>query len=164
MALLKLVNRIGHDEDGGSLLEFAASATVLFLVMFGFMEFSRAIYINHFVSYAATEGARYASLRGSTYTGACASPAAFSCAATSANITTFVQKMAPAGVLPSAVVVTTTWSGKTPAGVACRAATGTNSPGCVVQVKVNYSFAFVLPFISKTPLTLSSTAAYAISQ
>ena len=164
MALYSELARIKSDESGGSLLEFAVSAMLLLTVMFGFVEYARAIYTDHFVSYAATEAARYASLRGSTYTTTCASVATFSCAATSANITTFVQKMAPAGVAASSLTATTTWSGKTPAGVACRAATGTNSPGCVVQVKVICSFAFVLPFISRTNLALTSTAAYAISQ
>ena len=159
-----VLRNIQDDESGGSLLEFAASAMLLLTVIFGFMEYSRAIYTDHFVSYAAAEAARYASLRGSTYTVACASVSTFSCAATSANVNTFVQKMAPAGVTASSLTATTTWSGKTPAGVACRAATGTNSPGCVVQVKVVCSFAFVLPFLSRTNLALTSTAAYAISQ
>ena len=68
MVFYRELTKIKNDESGASLLEFAASAMLLLTVMLGFMEYSRAIYTDHFVSYAATEAARYASLRGSTYT------------------------------------------------------------------------------------------------
>jgi len=152
------------DETGGTLLEFAITTSLLMMIIFGVLDCSRALYFDHYVSYSAEEAARYAMVRGSTWNGAtCSATTTESCTATAANLTSFVQSITPMGN-SSDLTVATTWTGKTPAGSTCSNQNGNNSPGCVVQVKVSYSFNFVLPFLPKNTILLTSTSAVAITQ
>ena len=47
-----------RDEDGGSLVEFALVAPILFLVLFGIIEFAIVLYDKAMITNAAREGAR----------------------------------------------------------------------------------------------------------
>ncbi|MGQ9553342.1 MAG: TadE/TadG family type IV pilus assembly protein [Anaerolineae bacterium] len=49
----------GSNERGQSLVEFALGAIVFFLIVFGILDFGRAIYAYSVVASAAREGARY---------------------------------------------------------------------------------------------------------
>jgi Flp pilus assembly protein TadG len=153
-------------QAGGTLVEFAVASVLLFTVVFGILDCSRALYANHYVSYSAAEAARYAMVRGSTWNNAaCSTIATESCTATSSNITTLVQSIAPVGIDASKnLTVSATWSGTTPTGAVCNAKGVNNSPGCVVQVKVTYNFGFVLPFLPSNALLMKSTAATVITQ
>jgi Flp pilus assembly protein TadG len=152
------------DETGGTLVEFAITTSLLLMIIFGVLDCSRALYFDHYVSYSAEEAARYAMARGSTWGGAvCSTTTTESCTATTANVTSFVQSITPMGN-SSYLSVATTWTGKTPAGSTCTNQNGNNSPGCVVQVKVSYNFNFVLPFLPKNTLLLTSTSAVGVSQ
>jgi Flp pilus assembly protein TadG len=144
------------------------------------MDFSRALYAYHFVSYAAREATRYASVRGSTYSTACNPPTlASNCNATASAITSYVQSLVSSGIYvngnatgPSTagyLAVTTTWPGTAGSGItstACSTSNGkTNNPGCAVQVEVQYTYGFSLPFLSKlTAMQISSTSEFLISQ
>lgn len=146
-------------EEGSVLVEFAMSLSILLAMVFGIMEFSRALYAYRFMAYAATEATRYAVVRGTTFAGStCVSPTTFDCDATSANLTSYVQGLAPPGMTPSAINVTTTWPGTTPTGVTCANGAGNNSPSCVVKVVVTYVFSFVMPFLPMSTLTFSATS------
>jgi Flp pilus assembly protein TadG len=153
-------------EEGGTLVEAAVSMTMLMMIIFGIMDCSRALYVDHYVRYTAEEAVRYAMVRGSTWNNAsCTTPAAFSCTATSDNIKARVTSVMPAGIdTTNSLAVVTTWSGNTPTGVACSVTNGANSPGCVVQVKVSYNFNFILPFLPANAMVLGSTAAAVITQ
>ncbi|MGH9775086.1 MAG: TadE/TadG family type IV pilus assembly protein [Candidatus Acidiferrales bacterium] len=132
-------------ERGGTLIEFALVLTVLFMFMFGIIDLSRALYAYHFVGDAAREGVRFAMVRGSS----CKSyPSA--CPASAADVQNSVKNV-PEGIDPTAVTVTTTW-------------TPNNNPGSVVNVKVQYSFKFILPFLPKSVLTMTSASQSVISQ
>jgi Flp pilus assembly protein TadG len=174
-------------EQGSALVEFSAVVTVVLMAMFGIMDFSRAMYAYHFVSNAAREATRYASVRGSTYSStSCTNPppVAYACRATQANITSYVQGIVPSGIYvssantscaaPTAVGqlnVCTTWPGTAPPGStgACNAtspsSTGDN-PGCLVKIQVQYLYGFTLPFVSKSvsSMNISSTSDMVISQ
>ena len=131
-------NRQHHflqDERGGELIEFAIAALLFFSLLFGIMEFGRAIWIYGTTAHAAREGARYAIVRG----------AESGRAASASDVATYVQ-----GVL---------------AGMQCSPANTTwspdNKPGSVVTVQVNCPFSpayAVLPAI-----TLTSTSKMVIS-
>ena len=153
-------------EDGGTLVEAAVSMTLLMMVIFGIMDCSRALYVDHYVRYTAEEAVRYAMVRGSTWNNApCTTTMTFSCSATATNIQAEVASTMPAGIdSGNNLTVTTTWTGLTPTGAACSVANGANSPGCMVNVKVSYNFNFVLPFLPANALVFSSTAASPISQ
>jgi len=154
-------------ERGSVLVEFAVVFIVAMTFLFGILDFSRFVYVYHFVSGAAREGARYAIVRGSTYgSAACASTTTFACNATAANVTSFVQAITPPGISTSSLTVTTTWPGTAPSGAAtaCSAGSGANSPGCLVQVKVTYPYKFMFPFLPKSTYTITSTSAMVVLQ
>jgi Flp pilus assembly protein TadG len=151
--------RLTADESGSNLVEFAITLTILLTAIFGVLDFSRAIYAEHFVGGAAKDATRYAMVRGSTYSGtACATYASFNCVASSANVTSLVMSTVPQGMTAANVSVTTNWPGTLPTGAACDSVNGANSPTCVVTVHVSYPFKFMLPFLPKTTLTLSSSS------
>ncbi len=139
------VSRSATRERGSTLVEFAVVLTVLFMFLFGVMDFARALYAYHFVGDAAREGARYAIVRGSS----CNSWVT-ACPAAASDIQTYLRNV-PLGIKSSAVTVTTTW-------------TPNNNPGSTVNVKVQYSFNFILPFLSKSAFTMSSASQMVISQ
>jgi Flp pilus assembly protein TadG len=153
-------------EEGGTLVESALTLTLLMMIIFGIMDCSRALYVDHYVRYTAEEAVRYAMVRGSSWNNAsCSTPATFSCEATAANIQAQVASVMPAGIdSGSNLAVATNWSGLTATGAACSVVNGANSPGCMVQVKVSYNFNFVLPFLPRNLLVLSSSSSAPISQ
>ena len=67
------------NERGSALWEFAFVLTVMLTLIFGVMEFSQVMYAYHFVSNAAREATRYASVRGSTFAAAPFGPYAAPC-------------------------------------------------------------------------------------
>ena len=167
-------SKVRERERGSTLLEFALVITVLLTLIFGIIDFSRAIYAYHFVSNAAREATRYASVRGS----ACNTWAA-ACPAASTDVTSYVQSIVSSGIYVSSVTtgtppntagalgVTTTWPATTGSGVTCLSGgqTKTNYPGCIVTVKVQYSYGFTLPYLaSLSKISMSSTSKFVISQ
>ena len=159
-----LLSSLARGETGSSLVEFALSVSLLLTVVFGIMGLSLAAYADHFVAIAAQAAARYASVRGSSWSTTCASATATSCVANAGSVQTYVQSITPNGVSYSNITVNATWPGTTPAGGACYAVSGSNSPGCMVQVKVKYLFSFAMPFMPTGALSLSSTGALPITQ
>jgi len=156
-------------ERGSTLAEYAIVLVVLLTFLLGIMDFSRFLYTYHFVSEVAREGTRYAVVRGSTFgSTACAFTSSFACNATAANVQSYVQGLAPPGIAPGSLTVTTTWPGTAPAGAAtaCPTTSGNNSPGCLVQVVVSYPFKFLFPFMPKSSSTwtVSSTSVMTILQ
>jgi Flp pilus assembly protein TadG len=151
--------KVLNDEAGSELVETALCVPILFLVIFGLIYFSFALYADHFVATAAKEAARYAVVRGSTWNGAsCQSTSNYNCTATSADISNFVSAELPLGLSSSNLTVSSTWPGTTNAGAACDTQNGDNSPNCQVNVQVNYSFTFPLPFVNQGAIPLKSTA------
>jgi len=167
MLSLQHLRAFGRSDRGSALVEFSVSAIFLFLVMFGLMEIARALYVANFISNAAPEAIRYAIVRGSTWNAApCNSITTSQCTATAANVSSYLDSLAPIGVLTSSdyLTVATTWPGTTPSGASCSPQGVKNAPGCVVQVNVKYSFGFILPLMPNQNLALTSTSAMAISQ
>ncbi len=150
---------------GSSLIEFALTVSILLMMIFGIMDFSRAIYVNHFLANTAREATRYAMVRGSSWRGAvCSTVTSFGCTASATNVAAYVSVLAPNGVDPASIVTTTTWPGTDVNGAGCAVAGALNSPGCTVRVRLTYSFAFALPFLPKNALLLSSTSQVTIAQ
>ena len=166
VSIRSVLSRLMRQDSGSALVEFTASAILLFTLIFGIMEFSRAVYVDHFLANAAQEGARYAMVRGDSWSSACASYTTSSCMASSSNVTSFVQSLASAGVTKSNLTVNTSWPGTNAAGASCitNSSVPTNAAGCVVAVTVTYAFSFVSPLIPQKTLSLSSTAQVTIVQ
>lgn len=129
-ALGTRVLTLRRNERGSQLTEFAFVAILLFMLVFGIMEFGRAIWMYDTVAHAAREGARYAIVRG----------AESGQTATAGDVQTYVQTRATG---MTAVTVTTTWEPD-------------NNPGSVVQVRVDTLFQPVVPFLPATTLTSTS--------
>lgn len=146
------------------MVEFAAAALLLFTVLFGILECSRAIYIDLFLANTSRQAMRYASVRGASWPSSCTSAASFRCAASSANVTSYVQSIASAGITTSLLTVTTTWPGTDAAGATCTTSSTYNVAGCVVMVRITYAFTFASPLLPKTLLRLTSTSEGTIAQ
>ncbi|MGH9943141.1 MAG: TadE/TadG family type IV pilus assembly protein [Pyrinomonadaceae bacterium] len=121
-------------ERGAYLVEFAVASLVFFLMLFGVMEFGRAIWAYNSMAHAAREGARYAIVRGSES----------GRAASTTDVEAYVRDRAGLNTAQ----VTTTW-------------VPDNKPGSEVQVSVRYNFQPALPFIPS--MVLSSTSRMMIS-
>jgi Flp pilus assembly protein TadG len=160
--LIDVLARLGSEDGGSEIVEFAFSICLwmmgAFLVMYG----SFALYAAHFVANAAEEAARFAIVRGSSWNGASCASSSFDCTASSTDIRNYVVRMLPPGLSPSNLSVSTSWPGKTSTGGTCDSEDGANSPNCAVQVTVGYSFNFSLPFLPRTTLPLSSSSSMTI--
>ena len=159
-----VVTAQAHDEAGATTLEFAIVLSLLLICVLGIMVSSLALYANHFVTDAAKEATRYAMVRGSSWSTSCATYSSFSCEASSSNVTSFVNAIAPPGISQSNITVTTTWPGTDPTGATCDTANGTNSPACVVNVRVQYSFNVLLPFVPIATIKMSGVSSEVITQ
>ena len=136
--VLRCRGRTGlRDERGAELIEFALVSILFFTLVFGIMEFGRAIWIFNTVAHVAREGARYAIVRGSD-SGRTAEPV---------DIENFINIVA-AGMTD--LVVTTTWDDPS------------KDPGTVVQVRVDKAFEPALPLVP-LDFTLSSTSRMVIA-
>jgi Flp pilus assembly protein TadG len=176
-------------ERGSALVEFAVVLTVFLTLLFAIMGFSQAVSAYHFVSNAAREATRYASVRGTTFASNCSVTPPYSvqynCKANDpggADVALYVNSIVPSGMSVSGAAaascanpgvgqlnVCVSWPGTAPAGAAgaCPSnPSGGNNPGCLVKVQVQYTYGFTLPFVSKdvSSITMSSTSETVIQQ
>jgi Flp pilus assembly protein TadG len=152
-------------EEGNSIVEFALCVMIVLASIFGVIYFSMALYADHFVADAAKGAARYAMVRGSTWSNtACATTSSTECVATSTDVKNFVEGTIPPGLSLSNLTVTTTWPGVDATAEACDTVNGSNSPSCVVKVDVSYSFSFPLPFARQNAINLQSSSTLPISE
>jgi Flp pilus assembly protein TadG len=159
--LLSVVN----DETGSTILEFSLSCMIVIVCILAILDFSRVMYIDHYVANSAREATRYAMVRGSTWSGtACTTVATFSCDATVNDVNSFVTSITPNGMNLANLTIQTSWSGQTASNMPCDTAQGSNSPNCVVTVEIKYPFNFFTPFLLGTQLNLTSTSSVTISQ
>jgi hypothetical protein len=153
-------------ERGATLLEFAFVLVITLVLLFGMIDFARALYSFHFVSEAAQEGTRFASVRGAN----CSTDAA-PCPAQLDDIQTFVMQLVPQGIDSSQVTVNPTWTN--PNNLPMCGPPPNVYPGCGVQVQVQYNFNFIFPFsfynsspvsFQATQITMASTSQRIISR
>lgn len=165
------------------MVEFALVLATLFLMMFGIMDFSRAMYAYHFISNAARDATRFASVRGS----ACKTATVTPCPAAALDVTNYVYGIIPAGLAVTSTAgssttcqtgrpttsytlwVCATWPGAAETGTltsSCVTTNGVNSPGCPVKVTVQYQYGFSLPFVVNdiSSIDMTSTSEVIISQ
>jgi Flp pilus assembly protein TadG len=140
-------------ERGSSLPETALVMGVLLLMLFGIIDFGRAMYTYAFVAQLAREGARWAIVRGSQCT------LIDHCNAQVSDIQTYVRSLSEGATNPNNITVTspgTHWT--------CPAWLSGHAPGCTVVVVVNYPFSFIFPGIPVGSISMSSTSQMVISQ
>ncbi|WP_047491804.1 TadE/TadG family type IV pilus assembly protein [Terriglobus sp. TAA 43] len=154
-----------REETGNTLLETALCLSVVLLVILGIMECSLAVYTEHYVESAAASGARYAMVRGGTYSGiSCGAATSYYCQAGTSDILNYIKANAAPGIKVSNLSVTASWPGTAGTSSACDTAQGSNSPGCLVTVTVSYPFTFMLPIPLHKGITLLASRSTIISQ
>jgi Flp pilus assembly protein TadG len=122
-------------------VEFALGFVLRFSIIFGIIDFGRALYAYDAISDAARIGTRYAIVRGASSN----SPV------TASTVAWYVANNCCAGLDPNAITVTTTWSPN-------------NQAGSTVTVQVNYTLTFMTPLLPTWSVPMSATSAMVISQ
>lgn len=150
-----------RSQGGNYLMEMGLCLTVLFLMMFGIIEYSQITYANNFCAFAAQQGARYASIRGSGSSNplpTSPSPCGGSCTNASSGdpTTTYIQGLA-VGLNTNNLTVATSWSSSTGNG---------NAAGGTVTVKVTYGYNPLLTVVAPLPSTfyLNSSSTMTVLQ
>jgi Flp pilus assembly protein TadG len=120
---------------GEALIEMGLCMMVLLVLIFGMFQFSQVAFANNFCAFAAQQGARYASLRGSSSINALPTsqtPCGTSCTneASGDPLTAYIKTLA-VGLNPSNLTVATTWTSSTGNG---------NAAGGTVTVTVTYPY------------------------
>jgi Flp pilus assembly protein TadG len=150
---------IGADpERGSTLVEFGLVLIMMFAILFGIIDFGRALYTYHFVTNAAREGTRYAIVRGANCNNTTGQLGV--CPAYASDVTTYVQNLAVGiGIDKNSLFVTPTWSAPSYSASNCTVNQQTglyDNPGCVVQVNVQYAFKFIFPLMPTTTCQVGS--------
>jgi Flp pilus assembly protein TadG len=151
---MRRVKSLASDEDGAELVEFALSATILFAMIFGIIQFSLLMFAGNFVAIAAQQGTRYAMVRGSDWTIPCAAVSSYDCEVnTPTMVQNYILSQPHPGLNLKASNITVTWPTTTASGATCVQ----YSQGCQVEVKVSYPFKLSIPLFSASfPLTSTS--------
>lgn len=146
-------------QRGATSFEFAMVAVITLVIIFGMIDFARALYSYHFVTTAAREAARYVSVRGYL-----CSPSVTDCGV-SIDVDAFAKAIAPQGIDKNQVDATLTSVPNVPPMPVCTPTP--NYPGCSFQVTATYNFSWIFPtsFYGLTPvnfrpgtIAMSSTA------
>jgi Flp pilus assembly protein TadG len=145
--------RSGAKAQRGSVL-FEQALTLVFLltVMFGIIDCARMLYAYHYVSHAAREATRWASVRSSTSRTLPHS--------SQGAIQGMVSHVPGMGLDSSKITATVNYLSPPNGSPSCPA----NQPGCVVQVQVKYDYKFFFPFLPSDAVTMQSTSEMVISQ
>jgi Flp pilus assembly protein TadG len=133
-----------HDlrgERGETLVEFALSAVVLFMTLFGIVQFGLAVWQYNMVANLAQEGARFAAVHGK----ASKSPAS------ATDVRTYVNSRSVMGAFASTDIDVT----PVPSGAA---------KGATITVTVRRSFALFTPIVRTGSLALRGSAQMIVAQ
>jgi Flp pilus assembly protein TadG len=159
-------------EEGASLAEMAISCSLLFAMMFGFIQFSFVFYAYHFAADAAREGARYAMVRQANCVNNklsyCSPIDHSSLGADNGDIQHFVDLLG--FPFASNLTTNTSWcTGSALNGWTCSTAqTKQNTAaGSLVKVTASYGLNGItisIPFWKSTRIPISSTSAQVIQQ
>lgn len=153
-------------EEGSAMVEFAITASLLFILLFGVMELCWALYSYEAVNTCAREAARYAIVHGS----GCAPPNSAACfddantttLTENTSLETYVHSLSYPG-LNSSTVTVYTLNTFAPGATAC-VSTNCAGAGDQVTVKVQYPFTLAVPFLKSRPINMVGSSTMVISQ
>lgn len=155
---------LSRNSNANTLVEYALTMILFFMMLFGIVEFARALYTYHFVSDAARQATRWAAVNGQTCTddGSCDGVAPMNDGvAQISDIQNYVANLAPPGINSKNITTTPEWTAPTGSPTIC--ATLEKYPGCTVEVTVSYKFNFIAPIVWAKPVTMSSTSEMVIA-
>lgn len=153
-------------EQGSTILEFAFSAVVLFMLLFGVIGVTMAFYTYQVVDEYARDASRYAMVRGNGCSHL-ASGTATSCSISTgstanAALKTYLNHELFPGINGSSLLVSTTYA-KSPGAQQCTI-TNCNGSGDQVTVTVSYPYLYAVPFVPQRSFTMSASSTMTISQ
>lgn len=164
--LLSALRRRARDEQGQSLVEAALSMITLLLLIFAVIESSWAIYSDHYLGNVTHEAARYAIVRGGSWSTACSGYGSSMCTASPTDISNYVASRNFPGIQIQATDVCVQYFSSVPSSTSssCSANSSPNAPGNIVQVTINYPFTLAVPLLPPITWQLSSTSQMVIAQ
>ena len=134
--MLKLLK----NESGSSFIEFGILASIFITLSFAVIDFGRMMWLNNTVEHVATEGARYAAVRGSNKS----SPVDVD------QVTSYVQDRAT-GVPAADMNISVTWSPN-------------NNPGGSVRAVVTCNYEFIIGgMVGLDPVDLNGRSTMIVS-
>lgn len=152
------------------------SMLVMLSLVFGVIEVCWAVYAFHYLGNASHEAARYAIVRGGSWTGTCDGTGAAGsgygssqCQASSADVANFVASRNFPGINLTASDVCVAYYSSVPTNSSqdCIASAGSsvaNSPGDIVQVTITYPFQLAIPGFGDRTWHMMSTSEMVIAQ
>jgi Flp pilus assembly protein TadG len=173
--LLRALRRRARDQRGSALVEVAVTTIPLLMLIFGVIEISLAIYNFHYLANAAHEAARYAIVRGSSWSTGCdGSGSAGSgygssqCTASTNDIANYVANRNFPGISIAASNVCVQYFSSVPSSTSnsCTTSTGTlaNAPGDIVEVRIRVPYQVTIPGLPVYTWNLQSTSQMVIAQ
>lgn len=144
----------GRRQRGSMLVEQALTVLLLVTVMLGTIDFGRALYTYHYVSYIARDATRWASVRSTNSMNG----------SSNGQVQAYVSNVSGMGMDPRKITSATTYIAPPNGTPLCPGGIGNNKPGCIVQVTVNYDYNFFLPFLAGRTFTMSSASQMVITQ
>ncbi len=132
--------RILKDRSGTAAMEFAFVAPTFFFIILGTMDLGRAMMISSTIEHVASDGARYAAVRGSEK----------EFPATATEVETYVKSKAT-GLDTNQLTVSVSWAPN-------------NSEGGLVTVQVTYPYNFLVAgFLPLVPIQIENVARMVIN-
>jgi Flp pilus assembly protein TadG len=164
--------RSRRTQAGSNLVEYAFVLTIFLMMIFGIIDFSRALYSYHYLSNAARDATRWAAVNGYTCNSdsSCNGTGGMNSGPASATqIQTYVTNHIAPALDSTKLTPTATFTHDANSPTICTSAVSglggpyNNYPGCTVTVQVSYDFSFLTPLVSNKTLTLSSTSEMVIA-
>lgn len=138
--VIAALRRCLRDRRGNSLLQFGFIAPIFFMAMMGTIDFGRAMWMSSTLQHIASEGSRFAAVRG----------AGNPTPATVSDVTNFVRGRA-VGLDPATLNINITWSPD-------------NTSGSTVTVQVDYPYEYLMiGFLPLDPIQMSFASTMVIS-
>lgn len=159
------------------MIEFAVSAIVLFILIFGVVGVAMAFYTYEVVTQYARDASRYAIVHGngciiasgtsagsscSIATSCTGSGTSFACTGANTALKTYLNKQIFPGINGPSLVVNTTYT-HAPGLTTCFGPS-CNGSGDQVTVQVSYPYLYAIPFIPQLPFTMNGRSTMVISQ
>lgn len=164
-----------RDQQGSALVEVALTTLPLLMLIFGVIEMSMAMYNFHYLANAAHEAARYAIVRGGSWSTNCdgsgstgSGYSSSQCAASTTDIANYVANRGYPGINIAASNVCVQYFSSVPSksSTSCTTSTGTlaNSPGNIVEVRIRVPYQIAIPGLPTYTWNLQSTSLMVIAQ
>jgi Flp pilus assembly protein TadG len=141
-------DRRGKNEHGQAMIEVALALPVVAAFTLMMIEICLAFYSYCMISETAREATRYAIVRGAT----CQTGSGASCTASASTINSLASHLSWPNLGSGTLSANTSYPD------------GNENPGSRVQVVVNYTFPYNIPFAPKGTLHMSSTSVMYIVQ